>query len=78
MHLAGITINPTGDWTNQAARSFLVGFGRELRFVIHESAGHYASAFDAVFEAGRDRCHQTAESADGRRARGTLGAHPSP
>jgi len=51
VHLAGITTNPAGDWTTQAARNFLMGVGREFRFVIHDGAGQYTRAFDAVFEA---------------------------
>ena len=51
VHLAGITTNPTGDWTTQAARNFLMGVGDEFRFVIHDGAGQYTRAFDAVFEA---------------------------
>lgn len=51
VHLAGITTNPTGDWTTQAARHFLMGVGDECRFVIHDGAGQYTRAFDAVFEA---------------------------
>ncbi len=30
MHLAGITKNPTGAWTTQAARSFCMGYDRTL------------------------------------------------
>ena len=51
VHLAGITTNPTGDWTTQAARNFLMGVGDEFRFVIHDGAGQYTRAFDDVFEA---------------------------
>ena len=50
VHLAGIATNSTGDWTVQAARNFLMGVGREFRFVIHDGAGQYTRAFDAVFE----------------------------
>lgn len=51
VHLAGITTNPTGDWTTQAARNFVIGVGREFRFVIHDGASQYTRAFDTVFEA---------------------------
>ena len=51
VHLAGITTNPTGDWTVQVARNFLMSVGDEFRFVIHDGAGQYTRAFDAVFEA---------------------------
>jgi Integrase core domain. len=51
VHLGGITTNPTGPWTTQAARNFLMNIDRQFRFVVHDGAGQYASAFDAVFEA---------------------------
>src|SRR5680860_706061 len=51
VHLGGITTNPTGPWTTQAARNFLMNIDRQFRFVIHDGAGQYAGSFDAVFEA---------------------------
>jgi len=51
VHLGGITTNPTGLWTTQAARNFLMNTDRQFRFVIHDGAGQYARSFDAVFEA---------------------------
>ena len=51
VHLGGITTNPTGPWTTQAARNFLMNLDRQFRFVIHDGAGQYARSFDAVFEA---------------------------
>ena len=51
MHLAGITTNPTGAWTTQAARNFLMNICREFRFVIHDGAGQFTCSFDAVFKA---------------------------
>ena len=51
VHLGGITTNPTGPWTTQAARNFLMNIDRQFRFVIHDGAGQYARSFDAVFEA---------------------------
>jgi len=50
VHLAGITANPTGAWTTQAARNFLMSVDRSFRFVVHDGAGQYSRAFDAVFE----------------------------
>jgi putative transposase len=52
VHLGGITTNPTGRWTTQAARNFSMDLDRQFRFVIHDGAGQYAPSFDAVFEAG--------------------------
>ena len=49
VHLAGITTNPTGAWTTQAARNLLMDYERSIRFVIHDGAGQYGPSFDAVF-----------------------------
>jgi putative transposase len=51
VHLGGITTNPTGPWTTQAARTFLMNTNRQFRFVIHDGAGQYARSFGTVFEA---------------------------
>jgi transposase InsO family protein len=50
-HLAGITANPTGPWTTQAARNLLMGWEKALRFVIRDGAGQYTRTFDHVFAA---------------------------
>jgi putative transposase len=49
VHLAGITKNPTGDWTAQAARNFMMRAEPTIRFVIRDGAGQFAGAFDQVF-----------------------------
>jgi transposase InsO family protein len=49
VHLGGITTNPTGAWTTQAARNFLMTVEDRFRFVIHDGAGQYSPSFDAVF-----------------------------
>ena len=49
LHLAGITANPTGAWTTQAARNLLMDYSRPIRFVIHDGAGQYSPAFDEMF-----------------------------
>jgi transposase InsO family protein len=51
VQLGGITTNPTGPWTTQAARNFTTNIDRQFRFVIHDGAGQYARSFDGVFEA---------------------------
>ena len=51
VHLAGITTNPTGPWTTQAARNFLMEYRRKVRFVIRDGAGQFTRAFDDVFAA---------------------------
>ena len=51
VRLGGITTNPTGAWTTQAARNLLMNLDRQFRFIIHDGAGQYSPSFDAVFEA---------------------------
>jgi len=51
VHLAGITTNPTGPWTAQAARNLLMGYNTAIRFVIRDGAGQYTRSFDHVFAA---------------------------
>jgi transposase InsO family protein len=51
VHLAGITANPTGAWTIQAARNLLWDLPEKFRFVIHDGASQYSASFDAVFAA---------------------------
>ena len=54
-HLAGITGNPDGAWTTQAARNFLMDLGQRatsVKFLIRDRAGQSTSSFDAVFTAG--------------------------
>ncbi len=51
VHLAGITSNPTGPWTTQAARNVTMTYQRAIRFLIRDGAGQYSRAFDNVFAA---------------------------
>ena len=54
VHLAGITANPDGAWTTQAARNFLIDLGRRaasVKFLIRDRAGQSTGSFDAVFTA---------------------------
>jgi transposase InsO family protein len=53
-HLAGITANPVGAWTTQAARNFLMDLGsraERVKFLIRDRAGQFTDSFDAVFTA---------------------------
>jgi putative transposase len=53
-HVAGITANPDGAWTAQAARNFLMDMGdrmADVKFLIRDRAGQFTSSFDAVFSA---------------------------
>jgi putative transposase len=49
VHLAGITTNPTGQWTTQAARNFMMRSDRRIRFLIRDGAGQFLRGFDEVF-----------------------------
>jgi len=54
VHLAGITANPDGAWTTQAARNILIDLGQRatsVKFLIRDRAGQFTGAFDAVFTA---------------------------
>jgi putative transposase len=50
VHLAGVTTNPTGPWTTQAARNLLMGFpdAHGFRFLIRDGAGQFTASFDTV------------------------------
>ena len=52
VHLAGITANPDGAWTTQAARNLLMYLGARatsVKFLIRDRAGQFTCSFDAVF-----------------------------
>ena len=49
VHLAGITKNPTGAWTTQAARNLMMRYDRTIRFLIHDRAGQFIASFDEIF-----------------------------
>jgi len=54
VHLAGITANPDGAWTTQAARNFLTDLDQRtapVKFLIRDRAGQFTGSFDAVFTA---------------------------
>ncbi len=50
VHLAGITTNPTGPWTTQAARNLLMRLPdtHGFRFLIRDGAGQFTASFDTV------------------------------
>jgi transposase len=51
-HLLGVTPHPTGPWTTQTARNFLMDTDMNTenrKFLIRDRAGQFTDAFDAVF-----------------------------
>src|SRR5450631_4669552 len=66
MHLGGVTVNPTGEWTVQQARNLALGLGERfeyIRFVIRDRGSNFTCAFDAVFQATGTRILRTAVQA---------------
>jgi putative transposase len=51
VHLAGITQHPTGPWTTQAARNFMMHYDRTVRFLIRDGGSQFVAGFDEVFRA---------------------------
>ena len=53
VHLAGITRNPTGPWTTQAARNLLIRWEDRhgFRYLVRDRAGQFTRSFDDVFAA---------------------------
>jgi putative transposase len=58
VHLAGLTANPDGAWTTQAARNFLMDLGARVtsvKFLIRDRAGQFTASLDAVSTAAAIR-----------------------
>jgi hypothetical protein len=54
VHLAGLTANPDGGWTTQAARNLLMDLGQcvaSVKFLLRDRAGQFTGSFDTVFTA---------------------------
>jgi putative transposase len=52
--LLGVTADPTGAWTTQAARNLLLDLGERLaatKFLLRDRDSRFTAAFDAVFSA---------------------------
>jgi putative transposase len=51
VHLLGLTANPDGAWTTQAARNLLMDLGEhaaQFTYLIRDRAGQFTASFDAV------------------------------
>ncbi len=51
IHILGVTLQPTGDWTAQQARNFLMDLGEQanrVKFMIRDRGSNFTAAFDAV------------------------------
>jgi putative transposase len=50
VHFAGITTDPAGPWTSQAARNLMMRIGEHhpFRFLIRDRAGQFTRSFDTV------------------------------
>jgi predicted NAD/FAD-binding protein len=59
LHLAGVTVRPTGAWVTQQARNLVMDLGERvgtLRFVIHDRDPLFTAAFQEVLRLkGRGR-----------------------
>ncbi|NKE63253.1 transposase [Lentzea sp. PSKA42] len=66
LHITGITIHPTRDWTVQQARNLAADIGtrmESLRFLLRDRDSKYGEAFDTVFEAEELRVIKSAPQA---------------
>jgi putative transposase len=66
MHIAGVTANPTGEWTVQQARNLALDLGErfeDIKFLIRERGSNFTPSFDAVFQAAGTRIVRTAVQA---------------
>ena len=69
VHLLGVSANPDGAWTNQAARNLVRDLGErasQFKFMIRDRGGQYTSDFDAVLADAGIRVIKSPPQARGR------------
>ncbi len=63
MHLGGVTVNPTGEWTVQQARNLAVSLGEwfeDIKFLLRDRGPDFTASSGAVFQAAGARILLTA------------------
>ena len=51
MHIGGVTVSPTGEWTVQQARNLALSFGERfenVKFLVRDRGSNFTASFDAV------------------------------
>src|SRR5207247_531844 len=59
VYLAGITVNPTGEWATQQARNLIETFVDPIRSLIHDRDSKFTAGFDEVFRSDGIRVIRT-------------------